>query len=160
MKARILMFILLICSFVLADDVLLLNLHYKDGEVSLRSQELLKGYSPDRMIQEGDYDLVIKDKGNKRLYSFNFDIPNKVYVDSSEGGDVIYLNDFNFYLLVPYYRDAKNIAVVKEDKVLSNLEIKDEQKDYTILYLFLVLLLVGIVLFFVFLKINRNAYKK
>ncbi len=153
-----LLFLLLVCSFfVVASDVVLVSLHYEDGKLSLNNKYNLFGYYPDRKIQEGEYYLAVVSSKNAKIYSFRFDVPNRIYVDSSsKGGDVIVLNKVDFGLLVPYFEEAKEIVIYKENEELLTIENPKPERNYFWLGLVLILIILIIFIFWMF---NRNTYK-
>jgi len=160
MKLKLILFLVMI-SFVSAGDVVLIGLHYEDGKLTVSDKKTLIGYYPDRKINEGNYYLAIDSLDGEIIYSFRFDVPNKIYTDSSEGGGgVIILDKVDFGLLVPYFSEAKEINVYKGDeKLLVVPNPGYEKKNYWGLVFFIIIILV-IVAGALFLWLNRNTYKK
>lgn len=157
MKYRLL-FLFLVCSFfVSASDVILVSLHYENGEISLNERYNLVGHYPDRKIQEGDHYLsVVSGKGEK-LYSFRFNVPNKIYTDSSsKGGNVIELDEVDFGLLVPYFEEAKDIKIYKGNEELLTIKNPRAKGNYYWIILLLILVILVLIGFWWF---NRNTYK-
>ncbi len=112
----VLIFVLLL-SVVLAveDKVYVVDLHYKDGKITVNDIMVKTGYYPDRKLQpEKGYTLdLVSDK--EVLYSFKFEVPLKIYTDVIEDeevrGGIIILNESNFALVLPYFEEAKDIRI-------------------------------------------------
>src|SRR3972149_3312328 len=110
----ILLFILL-ASFVYADKVIIFNFNYDNDQITLKEQFVKEGYYPDRKVESiGEYNCNLLDKDGKSVYSFNFEIPPKVFTDVSEDGstvgNVVILSQTDFSFTVPYLDDSVKIT--------------------------------------------------
>jgi hypothetical protein len=117
-KSRILILLLLTVPLVFAecDKVFVVNFNYDNGAISYKEKIMKCGYAPDRLIQPSDgYIAEMVSFDDKVLYSFRFDIPIKVNIDSSKDGElsggIILLNETDFALVFPYYDNVKSIVV-------------------------------------------------
>lgn len=100
-----------------------INLSYDKGNISLISEILVRdGYAPGRKIQpDAGYKSEILSLTDNVLYSFKFEIPNKICSDRMDpktkevsGGCV--LNDkANFALIMPYFENGKVINIYDAD---------------------------------------------
>jgi len=105
--------------------IYLINLHYKAGVVSLVGVSEKAGYPTGLQIQPDkghSYDVV--SLTGQRLYSYRFDIPDKMYYDEFNsttgnitGGGVKKLDDVFFTLAVPYFPNAKAASVYDQNGV-------------------------------------------
>jgi len=144
---------LILSSFVCADMVYILNLHYEGGSITLIDKKVDYGISPDRLIQpEFGFRAELVDFNDDKLESFRFAAPNEMFVDySSEGelhGGIIILDKTDFALVVPYYEELKEIKFYnKENMIISSVIVEDEKLAPSSAYGYLagVLVLVGII---------------
>jgi len=158
MKFKIVLLVLLCSFFVSAGDVVLISLHYENEEISLSEQSNLIGNYPDRKLQGGEYTLNLVSAKDEPIYSFNFDVPSKVYIDSSQsGGDVIELDAFDFGLLVPYFKEAKEVTISKKGEEVLNFKNPKSKRNYSWIWLIIIIIVILIVLGFCL--FNRNTYK-
>ncbi len=102
-----------------AAEVVVIDLHYEDGYITLNDKTVKLGYYPDRKIQpENGYRLEVVSFSGESLYSFRFKIPLEIFTDYTEGdelkGNVIRLNATDFSLIIPDYADAKEIRFYNE----------------------------------------------
>ena len=108
----------LLSAIVIAQDVdkiYILNLDYDRGNLNLVSVVVQHGYAPDRRIQpEVGYNCSVASFSGETLYSFKFEVPNVIYAPPPIGGEAesgIYLEQVNFSLTIPYFRDGKTIYI-------------------------------------------------
>jgi len=157
----LIMFLCLI-SIAQAGKVYIINLLCDDGRISFDKKIVKSGYSPDRKIQEGDYRADIIAADGSTLYTFNFDIPNLLYIDVSNSttgelsGGIILLNKTNFAFAMPYFDDAKEINIYnpRNFKIITiDIEEKEllpvKESNLLPLILVVVIILVVFLLFFV-----------
>ena len=110
---------LFLAQAVLAEQVVILNLHYKDGGLTLTDKAIMDGYHPDRKIQPGKgYRTEMISDGNEVLHAFRFEVPLKIYADVSDedgiSGGLFLLNETDFALTYPHYDHAKEIKFYNE----------------------------------------------
>jgi hypothetical protein len=104
-------------------QVLVLNLNYHDGEISLLNYTIKYGYYPDRniLIEDGYRLEIVSSEGV--LYESSFKKPNEIFVDGTDedgeiSGGKIELSDVDFALTFPYYTDMEKIIVYDDKGVL------------------------------------------
>jgi hypothetical protein len=162
----ILVFVLLI-NFVVADKVYLFNFNYDNGKITLLNQIIKEGYYPDRKIPvENSYSCELNDKEEKKLYSLDFDIPNKIttdaIVDLEIEGNTIVLEEVNFSFALPYYEIASNLICYNE----RNYEILNEKlvheslsqkKSNKLIYGYIIIVFIGFL--FVVIKSRKKQEK-
>lgn len=163
MKKLIYMLILLILAqtvYALPTRIQILSLEYENNRLSLTDQVTKLGYYPDRRIQpDSGFTAQIISENDEILYNFKFKVPNKVFVDVTDpiknelSGGVVLLNKTKFALIVPYFKEAKEIRFYNEknNEVLS-IDVSEEQpaSKKGIIWLLaggLLLLIVGLFLF-------------
>lgn len=113
-------------TFVSATDVesrvYILNLEYDHGDLKLISVEAKIGYPPDRSVQpETGYSAEVLSFNDEILYSFRFDIPYEYFPifpkeEGEEPQEPIILEGVNFTLVIPYFRDGKEIYLFNPEK--------------------------------------------
>lgn len=108
------MFMLMV-SFVYAEQVIIFNFNYDNGLIALKEQFIKEGYHPDRKIaSEGDYTCNLVGLQNKKIYSFNFDLPPKLFTDIVQDnrtiGGIIRLSNTDFSVIAPYSEDLDKIV--------------------------------------------------
>jgi len=98
------------------NKIYVLNLNYNQGKLSLVDVSVEIGYSPDRKIQpeEGYRCEVISFMGDV-LYSFKFELPVKLAtpppLKNENVTSIVYLDNVNFTLLIPYYKNGRAINI-------------------------------------------------
>jgi len=161
MKPWILLVLILTINIALAEDnlVYLLDLHYDNGEINLNEISLETGYNPDRKIQYGDYKLEVISFDYTTIYSFNFRAP-RIYADKSDkikgeiDGAVIDLDEADFTLVIPYFKDGKDIKIYKENNEIFSTDIsefsirKSPKRNFTWLFV-LIVLFVFVIIFII-----------
>jgi hypothetical protein len=138
MKKLIYMLILLILAqtvYALPTRIQILNLEYENNRLSLTDQITKLGYYPDRKIQpDSGFTCQIISETDDILYNFKFAIPDKIFVDVTDpikdelSGGIVKLNKTSFALIVPYFKEAKEIRFYNEknNEVLS-IDVSEEQ---------------------------------
>lgn len=120
--------ILLLLAILLAggvsaaeNKIYVVNVEYKRGDMFLKDISVNIGYAPDRKIQPdtGYKAEVISFKGNAS-YFFKFKVPNVVAsdvfpVEGEPAGSLVYLDEVNFALIIPYFGDGKTISIYDEN---------------------------------------------
>jgi len=106
---------LVLVGSVFADNVVIFNFNYDNGKLILKDQLIKEGYSPDKKIEvTGDYSCSIVDIQDQNIYSFNFDLPPKLFTDVLQSnttvGGVITLSKTDFSVISPYSENAKQIV--------------------------------------------------
>jgi hypothetical protein len=163
MIKKILILIILLSSFVSAEQVYLLNLNYDKGEITLKDKFVKNGFAPDYNLNSGDYQAEIISSDNIRLYEVRFDIPLFIYSDRSDSfgevsGDVIKRDIFDFTLVVPYFNNGKEINIYYKNERIFNTKVSSIQKSpvrNVLIYIILGILVLGAI-FFVILKKKRK----
>ena len=156
-KTICLLIFFILVSCVYADKVIIFNFNYDNGKIILKEQIVTEGYYPDRNLQvEEGYSCGLVDEQNNNIYSFKFEIPNKVYTDVIENnqtvGRVIILNETDFSFIMPYIDKAKSIVCYnpRDYEILRgdvNKEIlAPEERSYTWLLIYGFIALVGLII--------------
>jgi len=104
-----------------------LNLNYNKGEITLLSNEIEQSLDLiDNSV--GEYSVALFDYKGNILDIYFFDVPNEVIYDAldengtiSGGGEMI-LDEVNFTLSIPYYKNATRILIYDQN-VTRKLEI-------------------------------------
>ena len=145
-KLIYLVLLLVLASFVFAINprVIVLKLHYDDGNVSIVDSKIKYGFYPDRRYQYFDGStLELLDEG-RVIDSFKFKVPSDEYVDYTLDGELkggkIERDDFDFGLIIPYYNDMTEIRITSLDGGTNSFEIESRKS----LSLYMVLLMIGI----------------
>jgi hypothetical protein len=145
---------LVLASFVCADKVIIFNFNYDNGKITLKEQIIKEGYYPDRKLSSaGDYSCSIVDNRNKNLYSFNFDIPPKLFTDVSQDnstvGNVVILSKTDFSFVAPYSDNSSKIICynpngyeILQEKI-QKIELGPEKNNNWI-WVYLILALIGL----------------
>jgi hypothetical protein len=164
MKKLILFFMFIVLSsFVCAEQVYIFNFDYNDGVIILKDQIIKDGYYPDRLISVDEgYNCKLVGLNGKTDYSFDFELPNKVFVDSvgySEiTGGVVVLDETEFSFVAPYLSSSSEIVcsnvgdyeILREDLVKVSLS-PDSSNNFIWVYF-----VVGFVGLLVLLYINKK----
>jgi hypothetical protein len=168
MKKIIFFFLFIVLStFVCADQVYLFNFNYDNGVITLKDQIIKEGYYPDRLISvEEGYNCKLLGLNGRPEYSFDFELPNNIFVDSVENGEilggVIVLNETDFSFVAPYLSsvneiecyNSKGYEILKEDLVKVSLSPKDKKE---IIWIYFVLGFIGLLILVYF---NKNKFNK
>lgn len=160
--------LLMVLSVVLAveNKVFIVDLNYKDGVITIDDIMTKAGYYPDRKLQpEGGYTLeLMSEEGS--LYSFNFQVPLKIYTDVIEddgeiSGGVVVLSETNFALVLPYFDDAKEIRIydTNNKEILSKAVVPAFGERTTLKYVF-GFVIIFIVLFLFFYKRKPKLHRQ
>lgn len=136
------MILALLCTFFAAAEankVWIVSLHYDSAKttnkITMNEMVLKYGYAPDMKLQpEKGYRLDVLDDKNNAMYSFKFEIPDKIFTDITEEnktkGGVIVLNQTDFAVVVPYYPNSIKIAVYDEmNKQVLGFNVNKEEKN-------------------------------
>ncbi|MBU0615147.1 MAG: hypothetical protein KJ601_03565 [Nanoarchaeota archaeon] len=117
------LFVLLLCSIVYAESVMIINVHYKDGVLRITDKAVQPGNYPDRKVQpDNGYNLELLSATGEVLYSFKFTLPiyqfeDSVNPDLTVSGGVTKLSETEFALTLPYLKDADVIKIYNQDQV-------------------------------------------
>jgi len=130
--------------------VLLLNLHYSDGDITLVNKEVKQGYYPDRKIQHEGYRLEFRDFSNEVLYSTSFKDPHIEYTDANEEGEltggIIEHENIDFSLALPYYPETKKVRIYNERNKLLMDEVVQEKEILQSTHYYWIFGIIGVVL--------------
>ncbi len=141
MKAKLVL--LFIVILVLASSayafgrIFVISLNYNQGEFSINDKLLKYGYYPDNKIQpdDGYYVCEIISDKDELLYSFKFEVPLRIYLDSSAevtkrlSGGYILLDKVDFALILPYFDNAKEIRIYKPTGKTKSLKLSIDAED-------------------------------
>lgn len=182
-------------SFALEENkIYVLKLGYDRGEVSLKSIYISVGNATSRIMQpEVSYRAKVVSLANQILYDFKFDIPLTIYYDvfkpTGISGGSIKLNETNFTLILPYFKNATKINIYdKNDTQLLSVDVlryskvcgngfcepeegenstncfrdcPSERKIEQISYIILIVMAVaGLTAFIIYRKIKEGKWKK
>lgn len=141
--------------------VIIFQLDYDNGNITYLNNTVKYGFYPDRRYQsEYGYKAEMLSDKSEVLYSFKFDIPNKIFVDGTNergelSGGKIVMNETKFALTVPYFERAKEMRIYSPDnRLITNipLKMKSSLALYSIIFLIIAGLMIG---FFIFRKKKR-----
>jgi LPXTG-motif cell wall-anchored protein len=157
--------IILLASSVLADKVVIFNLNYDNGKIALKEQIIKEGYYPDRRVQVDEgYMCGLKDSSNDFLYSFKFELPNKLYTDISDGnltmGNIIILNETDFSFIMPYINEVDNIVCNNPGgyEIINEMIIKTEpEKRNAWIFVYIGIVLLGFIILYFYKKKRRYS---
>lgn len=102
-------------------DILDVNLNYKDGQVTLTSVDKRQGYVPDYLNQpQESYTLTVFDKAQAQLFSVKFNFPLQVHTDDfsdpqNPKGHVQTLTEADATVTIPLFENAQKLQVVEPD---------------------------------------------
>ncbi len=96
------------------------NLNYNEGKVSFENA-VLKPVNSWQDFRKSDYSLVIRgregDAFNTSLY-----IPNKIF-PIPPNGTLVYEDNVDFSVTFPYYNEAEEVRIYRDDKLVASSEI-------------------------------------
>jgi hypothetical protein len=126
-KIILLLMLLLFVQIAYADRVMIVNLHYEKGKLSVVDKVEKFGYYPDRKIQpDSGHRAEIVSADDAVLYDFVFDVPlehfTDIQMDASEiQGGLVRVDSIDFALILPSLPDAKQINFYneKQEKILT-----------------------------------------
>lgn len=149
----VLLMVLLFAPAVYADRIIILNLHYDNGKVSVLDKIETYGYSPDRMIQPDiGYRAEIISEDDAVMKSFKFKVPLEHYTDIQEEGTLhggmVVVDETDFALIIPSLPNAKEIRFYNEEdaEVLSVGLAEEKEFPKTLVIVGALILLMVIVL--------------
>src|SRR3989338_3785029 len=94
--------------------VLVLDLFYSQGNITVTNTTVMYGFSPDQRYQP-EYGYLLEIWSDERLYDFVFKQPNLEYREGTEDGQLrgglIIHDEVRFALVVPYYENMKEILL-------------------------------------------------
>ena len=102
-------------------DVLDVNLNYKDGQVTLTSVDKRQGYIPDYLNQPTEgYTLTVFDGQSAQLFSVKFNFPLQIHTDDfsdpqNPKGEVQTLTEADTTITVPVQVEARKVQVAEPD---------------------------------------------
>ena len=95
------------------------NLNYNKGEITIHNV-FLKLIESGEVFRQSDYNLRILDKNRNIIFSSVFYVPDKIFPIS---GSMIFEKEFNFSLLLPYFPDAEDLVLYKNDRLVANTSL-------------------------------------
>ena len=117
--------LLLFAQLACAEKIIILNLHYENGKVSVIDKIDTYGFYPDRKIQpDVGYKAEIISVDDDIIYSFRFEVPlehyTDIHMDGKTQGGLVRVDKTDFALILPSLPDAKQINIYneKEENVL------------------------------------------
>jgi hypothetical protein len=161
-----LFFLILTCSaFAANPQVMVLNLFYDKGNITLLNSTVKYGFYPDKRYQPEDgYTMEIHSFDNKKLYDFSFKAPNIEYREGSDEskemhGGIIVHDRISFSLVIPYYQEMKSFTIyTPEGKVAGKITF--ERKPMNTGWIITLAILVIALLFMAFYLKHRFMHKK
>jgi len=113
---------IVLSSFVCAEMVYVLNLHYEDDVITLIDKKIDYGNSPDRLIQrEVGFRAELLDGNDDKIESFRFLAPNEEFVDYSEDGKFKAEENVNVWYKIKDKQDYMNyLKGIIEQKLAGN----------------------------------------
>ena len=155
-------FTIFIFSFCISEckenQIYFLNLNYNYGDIELIDVSVRQGYSPDRKIQPEDgYKCEVVSFSDKILYSFKFLPPLLIMgpppLEGEEPTEPVYLNETDFTLLIPYFRNAKSINIYDSEK---NLKLSVDVSSFSDNRNYLKYIIIGILLLLLVIIFTRR----
>ena len=162
-KLVLLLIIILVASNVYAQKVMVIKLHYDNGDIQLLNKTVKFGYHPDRRYQpDSGYRLVLLSKQNEILNEFYFKPPNVLFIDGTIDGQLtggmIILNDEEFALTLPYFETAKTIKIYSpEEELINEIDIEEDTSQLRFFFISFTALAVILALFILFRKRKKNS---
>jgi len=156
---------LILINSVCAEKITIFNFHYDNGIITLKQQFVKEGYYPDRNIQKQGYSCKLTNNQNNELYSFNFDLPNKLFIDTTQNneikGNMIILNKTDFSFIMPYLPEANNLICYNPagyEIIKQNIEkITLSPKNRNIWYwIYFIIAFIGLIIIIKYKKRNIN----
>lgn len=125
----------LIATAAASSQVLVLKLNYLEGNITLLNKTIKYGFFPDRRYQpDYGYRAEIISFDDNLLYEFRFKAPNVIFVDGTDeegqlsGGKVV-LDNVNFALALPYYKNMKEINIYSpREEQVGLISFEEERK--------------------------------
>jgi hypothetical protein len=112
--------------------VYILSLYYNSSypkKLQLINITIEDGYAPGRKIQP-DKGYILRVLSNKKiLHEFKFEIPNKMHYDYIDKetkelkGGYIELDNLEFTLVIPYFRDGREIDILEQGNIILSVDI-------------------------------------
>jgi len=111
-------------TVVVEDKIIMLELHYDGGSLSLLDVYRKHGFAPDMRIQpEMGYKAEVVSKSEKILYTSTFGVPHVLQYDYPDGdvlaGGSVELDETDFTLIIPYFENAAWINLYYPDGTLA-----------------------------------------
>ncbi len=91
------------------------KMKYNQGEIKVDSV-FLKPISSGVDYRESDYEVKVKDKNEKEVFVSNLYIPDKLYPLPGTFGKLVYEDNFDFALSLPYSSEAENLVVYRDEE--------------------------------------------
>ena len=118
---------------VFAEDdkpgIFFLTIEYDKGKLSLKDIFQRSGDPPGPYVGSGDYKYQIISFKDEIIYSSKFGVPTEIYYDEFDptgklkGGGTTTVDKADFAIIAPYYSNAKNIKLLKNDEVLLVVDV-------------------------------------
>ena len=153
----IMIFFILISS-VYAEKITIFNFHHDYGTITLKEQIIKEGYYPDRntLPYEKGHSCELIDQNNKKLYSFEFELPVKLYTDviqyGKTSGNVVVLSETDFSFAMPYFPETTNIKCYNQrgyeiiNQPVEKIPLLSPEKKMNWLWWYLALSILGLVI--------------
>ena len=165
-KIILLLMLLLFTQAVCADRILILNLHYDKGKVSVIDKIDTYGYAPDRKLQpDVGYRAEIVDADDNILYSFKFEVPLEHYTDIQQDGKLqggmVLVDETDFALIVPSLAEAKQVNFYNErDQEVLSVDVTVEEGPSIIIPIIIGLVILILILVFIIVKKRKSQSAK
>ncbi|MDD5253779.1 MAG: hypothetical protein PHG05_01580 [Candidatus Nanoarchaeia archaeon] len=158
-KIFYLLIIILLAGFVSSSRVYVLDMEYDKGELKLLNQFSLFGFAPDYKNSAGDYSLTFYDSNGNKIKTISLDLPLIRYSDVSTEkgteGDVEFLDNAKFSIILPYPENAAEIKITKGPQELLKTKVSessDKKSRFTIWILVLIIILLIFLLLTLFIR--------
>ncbi len=96
------------------------NLNYDNGRVSFENA-VLKPVSSWKDFRKSEYSLVIRGRRGE-LFNTSLYIPNKIF-PIPPNGTLVYEDNVDFSVTFPYYNQAEEVRIYKQDKLVASSEV-------------------------------------
>ncbi|MBW2980331.1 hypothetical protein KY360_02865 [Candidatus Woesearchaeota archaeon] len=157
-KLILMIMLLLFAQAACAEKILILNLNYDNGKVSIIDEIETYGYYPDRKIQpDAGYKAEIISVDDDVIYSFRFEVPlehyTDIHMDGKTQGGLVRVDNTDFALILPSLPDAKQINIYneKEENVLT-ADLREKRLTITIPIILASAILAAIIVYIILKK--------
>jgi hypothetical protein len=156
--------------FAASQRLLIINLYYDHGNITMLNSTVKYGFLPDRRYQpENGYMLEEIALNSSKVYEFKFKSPNEFFVDFSDenstlSGGKLVLEETKFAMVLPYHDNLKEIKIYSPSgKVAGRLNFekkKEAKQNASTIWVGFGGILVIVLLIFMFLNKNKKKRKK
>jgi len=139
---------LMFSGLVFADfgKVIVLDLSYNEGNISVVNSTVKYGYFPDRRFEESYKLEIMADDGV--IYGTSFKDSSIIFVDASSEdgitGGMIKLEETRFSLVLPYYDNMDEIRFYNSLNELKGVQVFENSSNMWILFVVLGIILFGL----------------